>query len=225
MKQLKDAGVWFVGADMGGDKTIVVLSLEPSVSKGMVRVNVDFERDENVEAVEIYGKNGELIPASFKKIENQFVYTLPKDRFRQPKYGDRFEIEFPVQTNGIGFGLYKVCKANAAPKFECPIKIFENGMENENLRVEFRPDGAFDLTDNRTGKTFFNQNRIEDQPDIGESYNFKAGGQAVLCNCAEVSLYKTTPYSATYRTVAVLASDAVVSSYITLTKGIDRMQK
>lgn len=207
----------------GGDKAIVVLSLEPCKSFGTVTANVDFDLNENVSAIRIFDKDGTLVPAVCKKIENQFVYTLPKDKFRQPKYVDRFEVSFPVKSEGIGVSVYKVVKADTSSEFECPIRIFENGMENKSLKVEFRPDGAFDLTDFRTGKTFFNQNRIEDQPDIGESYNFKSGGPAVLCNSAEISLYATTPYSATFRTVAVLDSDAVVTSYVTLTEGVDRV--
>ena len=136
---------------------------------------------------------------------------------------DRFEVEFPVTTEGMGWQVYKVVKVDTAPVLDCPITIRANGMANEVLSVTFRPDGAFNLTDLRTGRTFFGQNRLEDQPDHGESYNFKAGGEPVLCEAAETTLYETTPYSATFKTVAKLVGDATVTSYVTLTKGVNRV--
>ncbi len=215
------AGV--VDTDCGGDKAILVLSLEPAKSTVIATANVDFGRDENAQAIAIYDGEGRLVPAKVKRIDNQFTYTLPNDRFRQPRYVDRFEVEFPVTTEGMGWQVYKVVKVENAPVIDCPITVRENGMENETLSVTFRPDGAFDLTDRRTGRTFYNQNRLEDQPDRGESYNFNAGGDPVLCEYAETSLFETTPYSATFRTVAMLPGDAQVTSYVTLTQGVNRV--
>lgn len=215
------AGV--VDTDCGGDKAIVVLSLEPGKSTVTAKANVDFGREEQAKAIAIYDGKGNLVPAKVERIDNQFTYTLPNDRFRQPRYVDRFVVEFPVTTEGMGWQVYKVVKVETAPVMDCPIVIRENGMENEALSVTFRPDGAFDLTDRRTGRVFYNQNRLEDQPDRGESYNFNAGGDALLCERAETTLYETTAYSATFRTVAKLAGDATVTSYVTLTKGVNRV--
>jgi hypothetical protein len=71
-------------------------------------------------------------------------------------------------------------------------------MDNGILSVTFNKDGSFNLIDSRTGRTFAGQNRLEDQPDIGESYNFKAGGEPILCDNAETTLCETTAYSATF---------------------------
>ncbi|MBQ8383438.1 MAG: hypothetical protein IJX47_09570 [Clostridia bacterium] len=215
------AGV--VDTDCGGDKAILVLSLEPAKSTVVATANVDFGRDEAAKAIAVYDGEGKLVPAKVTRIDNQFTYTLPSDRFRQPRYVDRFVVEFPVTTEGMGWQVYKVVKVETAPTIDCPITVRENGMENEALTVTFRPDGAFDLTDRRTGRTFYNQNRLEDQPDHGESYNFRAGGAPTLCESAETTLYETTPYSATFKTVAKLVGDATVTSYVTLTAGVNRV--
>ena len=215
------AGV--VDTNCGGDKAILVLSLEPGQSTVTATANVDFGRDEKAHAIAIYDANGNLVPAKINRIDNQFTYTLPDDRFRQPRRVDRFEVEFPVTTEGMGWQVFKVVKVDTAPVMECPIAIREDGMENETLSVTFKADGSFDLTDKRTGRTFVGQNRLEDQPDVGESYNFKAGGDPVLCDAAETTLYETTAYSATFKTVAKLVGDAVVTSYVTLQKGVSRV--
>ena len=212
-----------VDTDNGGDKAIVILSLEPGRSTSVVKANVDFDKEENVKAIAVFDADGNPVPVKTQFIRHQFTYTLPNDRFRQPKYVDRFTVEFPVTTEGMGWQVYKVAKVDETPVTECPVKVFKNCMINENLRVAFRGDGAFDLTDLRTGKVFYNQNRIEDQPDVGESYNFKAGGDAVLCNDADISLFETTPYSATFKTVVKTALGATVTSFVTLTKGVCRV--
>ncbi|MBO5778695.1 MAG: alpha-mannosidase [Clostridia bacterium] len=212
-----------INTNCGGDKSIVVLSLEPGKSTVTAKAHVDFARDEKAQAIAIYDSEGNLVPAKINRIDNQFTYTLPKDRFRQPRYVDRFEVEFPVTTEGMGWQVYKVVKVETAPVMDCPITIRANGMANETLSVTFRPDGAFNLTDLRTGRTFYNQNRLEDQGDKGESYNFNAAGEPVLCDSAETTLFETTPYSATFKTVAKLVGDATVTSYVTLTKGVNRV--
>ena len=212
-----------VDTNCGGDKAILVLSLEPGKSTVTVTANVDFAREDNAQAIAIYDADGNLVPAKVNRIDNQFTYTLPNDRFRQPRRVDRFEVEFPVTTEGMGWQVYKVVRVDAAPVMDCPITIRENGMENETLSLTFNADGSFDLTDRRTGRTFVGQNRLEDQPDIGESYNFKPGGDPVLCDKATVSLHETTAYSATFKTVANLVGDATVTSYVTLQKGVSRV--
>ena len=225
-KMVENALTHLAGAidtNCGGDKAIVVLSLEPGKSTATVTANVDFAREDKAQAIAIYDGEGKLVPAKVNRIDNQFTYTLPNDRFRQPRYVDRFEVEFPVTTEGMGWQVYKVVKTDTAPAFDCPIAIRENGMENETLSLTFNPNGSFDLTDKRTGRTFYGQNRLEDQPDVGESYNFKAGGDAVLCDTAETTLHETTAYSATFKTVAKLVGDAVVTSYVTLKQGVSRV--
>ena len=216
------AGV--VDTNNGGDKAIVILALDPHKSTTTVKANVDFGKDElPANAIAIYDAEGNLVPAKIKRIPKQFTYTLPKDKFRQPRYVTRFEVEFPVTTEGMGWQVYKVVKVENEIAMDCPITIRENGMENETLSITFRPDGAFDLTDRRTGRTFYNQNRLEDQGDKGESYNFDAAGDPTLCDSAVTTLFETTPYSATFKTVAKTVGGTDVTSYVTLSKGVARV--
>ncbi len=225
-KMTESALTYLAGAvdtDCGGDKAILVLSLEPAKSTTLVKTHVDFDHEEGTTAIAIYDSEGNPVPFTCNRSDNLFTYTLPNDKFRQVRYVDRYEVEFPVTTDAMGWQVYKVVKAESLPETACLITVNENGMENEALSVTFRPDGAFDLTDRRTGRTFYAQNRLEDQPDRGESYNFEAGGEAKLCERAEYSLYETTPFSATFRTVAELPGDATVTSYVTLTAGINRV--
>jgi mannosylglycerate hydrolase len=45
-------------------------------------------------------------------------------------------------------------------------------IETDGLRVEASPDGTVTLLDKRTGRTFEGLHRLEDEPDVGDLYNF-----------------------------------------------------
>ncbi|MBV9336972.1 MAG: hypothetical protein JO243_13890 [Solirubrobacterales bacterium] len=50
-------------------------------------------------------------------------------------------------------------------------------IESDRLRVEATSDGMLTLTDKRTGRSFEHLHRLEDEPDMGDLYNFcPAGG-------------------------------------------------
>ncbi len=212
-----------VDTECGGDKAIVLLSLEPYPADQAVRVNIDFDRSEQVESVVIYDDKGNEVPAKLTLIRNQFTYTLPNDRFRQPRYVDRVVAEFSAHTENVGYRVYRVVKA--ASDGACAITVREQGMENEYLSLNFNTDGSFELTDKRTGRIFHRQNRIEDRQDLGESYNFRAGDDTPIypSEGAQISLYETTAYSATFAVTFNMAIGAELTSYVTLTKSIARV--
>jgi 2-O-(6-phospho-alpha-D-mannosyl)-D-glycerate hydrolase len=45
-------------------------------------------------------------------------------------------------------------------------------IESDRFRVEAAPDGTLTLLDKRTGRTFEGLHRLEDEPDVGDLYNF-----------------------------------------------------
>lgn len=206
----------------GGEKAIIVFSLETAPCRGVIRTHVDFDRDDSLTDIVIYAPDGSVVPAKTKLIRNQFTYTLPNDRFRQPKYVDRFEIEMPVNTDGIGYSVYKVVRG--AVEVPSKIRVWETGMESDTLSVEFAGNGSFTLTDKRSGQVYEGMNTLMDEPDVGESYNFRRGSRPTLyADGAEISLVEQTPYSATFRADIHLSDEEDVVSFVTLTDGIDRV--
>ena len=229
-EELRDAALDYLAttvntADADGDAAIVVLSLEPNQSVVTVTANVDFDLADDTQAIAVLDENGNEIPAKFTYIPNQFTYTLPKDRFRQPRYVNRFAIEMQVQTHGIGYRVFSVKKQAASVR--TAIRYTESGMENEFLAVLFNANGTVDVTDKRTGRTYAGQNLFEDTRDVGNLYNYvQADGDVAVTSAdanAEISLHEITPWSVTFRATVPMAIDADVTTFVTLSDKIARV--
>ena len=208
-----------------GERAIVVFSLSPNKSSAIVKANVDFGRDEKIKAIAIFDEKGNEVPAKIKNLPNTFTYTLPEDRFRQPKRVNRFEVEFPVTSEGIGYVTYSV-KTTKSTKCETPL-CADNTLENEFLRVSFKENGSFDLLDKATGEVYADLNLFEDSADRGELYNYEqpAGDVAIISDkhAAKIKLHEKTPYSATYKISLTLTKGVAITSFVTLTKGVARV--
>lgn len=211
--------------DADGSRAIVVFSLSPNSSTATVSANVDFDMSEKVKSIAIFDENGNEIAAKISRHPKTFTYTLPEDRFRQPKYVDRFVVEFPVATNGIGYVTYSV-KTKKATKVETPA-FDNNSLENEFLRISFKENGSFDLLDKRTGEVYPNLNLFEDSADEGNLYNYEQPeGDVAIVNdnhSAKITMCEKTPYSATYKVSLNLTKGVAITSFITLTKGVARV--
>ncbi|MBQ8718711.1 MAG: hypothetical protein IJY66_05545, partial [Clostridia bacterium] len=177
-----------------------------------------------VEAIAIFDENGNAVSAKTKLIRNQFTYTLPDDRFRQPKYVNRFEVEMQVKTHGIGYSVYSVKKQAADVK--TAIVYGDNFMENDFVRVQFNENGTFDLTNKRSGRVYAAQNLFEDTKDCGNLYNYwPVDGDVAVTNAdtkAVITLDEVTPYSVTFKAVIDMAIDADITTYVTLSDGVAR---
>ena len=229
-EELRDGALDYLAAtvntaDANGDAAILVLSLEPNQSVVTVTANVDLDLDDNTKSIAIFDENGNEIPAKFTYIPNQFTYTLPKDRFRQPRYVNRFAIEMQVQTHGIGYRVFSVKKQEAS--VQTAIRYNESGMENKFLAVKFNANGTVDVTDKRTGRTYARQNLFEDTRDVGNLYNYvQAAGDVAVTSAdanAEISLHEITPWSVTFKVTVPMEIDADITTYVTLSDRVARV--
>lgn len=211
--------------NVNGDAAIVVLSLEPNQSVLTVKANVDLDLTDDTPAIAIFDENGREIPAKTRYIHNQFTYTLPKDRFRQPRYVNRFEVEMQVESHGIGYRTFTVKKQ--APTVKTAVSYTESTMENEFLSVSFNQNGTVDVTDKRSGRTYAGQNLFEDTRDVGDLYNYwQAKGDVAVTTAnakAEISLHEITPWSVTFKATVPMAIDADITTYVTLSDKIARV--
>ena len=208
-----------------GDHAIVVLSLEPNKSVLTVKANVDLDRDDPATAIAIFDENGNEVPAKIKYIPNRFTYTLPKDRFRQPRYVNRFEVEMQVESHGIGYRTFAVKKQ--APAVKTAVRYTDTSMENEFLSVKLNANGTVNVTDKRSGRTYAGQNLFEDTRDHGNLYNYvqPEGDVAVTTadSKAEISLHEVSPWSVTFKAVVPMAIDADITTYVTLSDKVARV--
>jgi len=228
-EELKDYALSYlakeIDTEVSGDKAIIVFSTEPNKSRTVISVNVDFDPCENVEAVAVFDENGNEIPSTFEVTRQQFTYTLPRHTFRIPKFVDRFKVEMQVEAHGVGYKVYTVKKK--APSNEIYVKYTESSMENQFITVEFNPDGTVNIIDKRSGVYYCNQNIFEDTKDKGNLYSYiQPEGDIAVTNKdskANISVDKVTPYSVTFRCDIPLNIDADITSYVTLSKGVARV--
>ncbi len=228
-EQLRDDSLRYlaeqIDTQIDGEKAIIVFSTEPNSTIATVKVNVDFDLEDDVREVAVFDENGNEIPSKFKLIHNQFTYTLPRHTFRKPKYVNRFEVEMQIQTQGMGYKVYTVKKQ--APFSECGIKYTEHSMENEFLSLDFNPNGTLNITDKRSGITYRDQNLFEDTQDRGNLYNYvQPDGDVAITNAstkASFSIDSVTPWSVTFKCAIPLNIDADLTSYVTLSSRIARV--
>ena len=229
-EELRDASLDYLAAtvntaDADGDAAIIVLSLEPGQSVVTVTANIDFDLSDDTRAIAIFDENGNEVPAKFTYIPNQFTYTLPKDRFRQPRYVNRFAVEMQVQMHGMGYRVFSVKKQAASIK--TAISYAENCMENEFLAVRINQNGTVDVTDKRTGRFYAGQNLFEDTHDVGNLYNYvQAEGDVAVTTAnatADIALHEITPWSVTFKVTVPMAIDADITTYVTLSDKIARV--
>ena len=229
-EELRDAALDYLAAtvntaDVDGDAAILVLSLEPGQSVVTVKANVDLDLSDNTREIAIFDEDGNEIPAKLTYLPNQFTYTLPKDRFRQPRYVNRFAAEMQVQMQGIGYRVLRVKKQKASVK--TAVSYTESSMENEFLAVRFNPNGTIDVTDKRSGRIYAGQNLFEDTCDVGNLYNYvQAAGDAAVTSAdsgAEVVLHEITPWSVTFRASVPMAIDADITTFVTLSDKVARV--
>lgn len=211
--------------NVDGDAAIVVLSLEPGKSVLTVKANVDLDLTDDTPAIAIFDENGREVPAKTRYIHNQFTYTLPKDRFRQPRYVNRFEVEMQVESHGIGYRTFTVKKQ--APTVKTAVSYTESTMENEFLAIKLNGNGTVDVTDKRSGRTYAGQNLFEDTRDVGDLYNYWQAKDDVAVTTAnakaEISLHEITPWSVTFKITVPMAIDADITTYVTLSDKIARV--
>ena len=229
-EQLRDSALDHLAATVhtngiDGDAAILVLSLEPNRSVVTVTANVDFDLTDTATEIAIFDEGGREVPAKVTLIPNQFTYTLPKDRFRQPRYVNRFAIEMQVESHGIGYRVFTVKKQAATVK--TAVRYTENSMENEFLTVKFNPNGTVDVTDKRTGRVYAGQNLFEDTRDVGNLYNYvQATGDVAVTSAdakAEITLHEVTPWSVTFKATVPMAIDADITTFVTLSDKVARV--
>ncbi|MBQ1264162.1 MAG: hypothetical protein IIY04_01940, partial [Oscillospiraceae bacterium] len=208
------------------EKAIVVFCFEPNQSVGTVKANVDFALEDDVSEIAIFDENGREVPAKIRRIEKQFVYTLPRHTFRTRCYVNRFEVEMQAESHGIGHRVFAVRKQS--PSVVTAVKYTENSMENEFLRVAFNTDGTLNITDKRSGRVFEKQHVFEDTHDCGNLYNYvQPEGDAAITSSgvdAKISLHEVTAWSVTFKVDVPLAIDADITTYVTLCDGCGRVQ-
>lgn len=213
------------------EKSLLVCHANVGTSTKRVTAYVDYPKDTSVEALSLLSPTGEEIPVDWRDLGEVFTYTLPKDAFRRTATVHRYELTFTVTMSGIGYVLYTVQEKAVDT---AAVTVYDRGAETAQLAFLVEENGSLALTDKESGIVYTNLNLFEDVTDIGESYNFKGTGEASRTTAdgtARVWVEKQSGQSVTFGVETTLAMgdeatrrDTAITSYITLTDGIRRLE-
>ncbi|MBE6632236.1 MAG: alpha-mannosidase [Ruminococcaceae bacterium] len=221
------------------EKSLLVCHTDPGTTTKMITAYLDYPEGKKLSKINLIAPDGSKIPAECKALGRTFTYTLPKDKFRQPKYVDRFEIRFKASISGIGYTLYTVSETEIPTQDQ--IKIYENGAETDTLKFVVEKNGAITLTDKRSGHVYTDLNIFEDSADAGDSYNYRVLKKDIPITtknlAAKISVERSSYNDVTFKVINSLdipvghkdgarLGDTVrteICSYLTLTAGIERL--
>lgn len=186
-----------------GTSAYNITVFETDFAKGVLELCADIDLPEGEEVPGWMLLDGEKeLPSYSECLGRTFTYTLPDDRFRQPRYVNRYRIHFLLCTSGrIGYRTLR-----ALPVGEKRKLLLTDGMqaENEYLKVRVCPNGTLDVIVKETGRTYRGLNAYLDEGEIGEGYtHFETDDRMrfdTRSDNAEITL-RTTPYSAEWTVV------------------------
>lgn len=221
------------------EKSVLICHTTAGTTTRMVKAYLDYPEDKVVEAVSLKAPDGTVIPAQLKSLGRTFTFTLPKTCFRKARYVNRYEVTFPVTMTGVGYALYAVCEEAAAAS--AAVTVYADGAQTATMAVKIAQNGTLTVTDKKSGVSYAGLNSYEDVADRGESYNFMPipGDVPVttLSDTARVWVESQSLVSVTFgvenrwalpvgrngdsRTAETV--DTVITTYVTLTAGIDRV--
>lgn len=151
---------------------IIVFNGNSKKKKQLVTAIIDFPEDKTNLFFNLHDENDNLVEISVKNLGRTFTYDLPKDRFREVVYTNRYEISFVSSMNGIGFKNYKLSLIEEPLDLNHNFIIDKDTYESETLKIKINKNGSFDLHDKIINKKIYNQNIYEDTGDMGNEYEY-----------------------------------------------------
>ncbi len=145
---------------------------------------------------------GEFDVEEAKRRVEDAAASRPRSRFHVIGTGPplcRLLVQAP-DVAGLGWSVLTPVAEPAAP----PRAATASGriLENENLRAEVREDGAIDVTDKPTGKTFHGLLALRDGGDAGDEYNYAPPERDTIVDApasVEVAVVRAGPLEARLR--------------------------
>ena len=123
----------------------------------------------------ILDSSGKTIPFQVIQTEEvdiaeKSIWTLYlKSKERTQKTDILFSADFDFN---VGYKVYQLIEGRDNPKIEPGIRITNNVIENDFLRVEINKNGSLNIKDKETGHFYNGLHVFEDCGDAGDTYNY-----------------------------------------------------
>lgn len=172
-------------------KPFVIFNTAGSTKTGIVETKIEWKRlpfslggppklykelkEERVPNFKVIDKHGSIVKAEIVKVEVDFGYDLPKDRFREPFMARYVTVRLLVEDMpALSWDTFALVEDNSNITLSKTM-IKENGkvIENENIKVVIEDNGQLNITDKLRDKTYNEFLTFEDVGDVGNEYIFK----------------------------------------------------
>jgi alpha-mannosidase len=150
-------------------KSVVVYNPSPHRRSDIVEARVDLPADADFNHIEVRDSAGNTLATHLLHDEGVvWDYALPAIGFREPYETRRLNLAFDAELPAGGLGAFGVYPAS-----DSTATATTSHLENQYLRVEFHPNGSFDLIDKEQRRRYKDLHRLEDSLDCGDEYNYR----------------------------------------------------
>lgn len=148
----------------------------------LVNVVIDLPETQSFSNPVVVDCDGNICPSNVVDLGRQFDYTLPKDRFRQVNYVNRYEFEVMVSgLEALELSVYLIKESEedeVTTESSAALVDVKNAadrtLENDRLLARVEKNGSLTLQDKQTNRTYHGLNVFEDGGDVGNEYIFKS---------------------------------------------------
>jgi mannosylglycerate hydrolase len=143
----------------------IVVGLNPEVK-------VDAKRPP-VKGFKLLDARGTEVPYQVLGREENFGVTYSKHDYPHQTLVDRFSILLSAKDlPPLGWKGMRVVRTEEMPRYATEIRVGDNFMENDFVRVEVASNGTVRLIDKSSGLKYEKINYFEDSGDVGDEYNY-----------------------------------------------------
>ena len=142
----------------------------------VVGLNPEVKVDEKLPPVKdfkLFDARGSEVPYQVLRRKEDFGVTYSKHDYPHQTLVDRFSILLSAtDIPALGWKGLSVVRTEEMSRYPSGIRIGDNFIENDFLRVEVIQNGTIRLIDKSTGLKYERINFFEDSGDVGDEYNY-----------------------------------------------------
>ena len=159
-----------------GRPALVVFNMAGATRDCLVRGEALLRPEEFAGEIRLVDSSGKNVPCVVKRLKVSKVYDDAGDIYDndgEPRFPSRRRLRVSYEAlvsdvPGLGYTTLYFIPGKSGGK---GVRVGASTLENEFIRVRARANGAFDVTDKRTGKTYKGCNLLVDEDDAGDEYD------------------------------------------------------
>jgi alpha-mannosidase len=187
----------------GDDKILCIFNPSATQRNDLVSATIDFYLQDvvvglnpdvkiapklpPVKGLKLMDSNGKAM--RFQVVDRKEDYGIVYSNYNYPKQTlvERFNVLVDTgEQDALSIATHSIAKADTEPNFVSKLKIENEAMENDHVRVEVLKNGAVKITDKNTQNVFSELNLFEDGGDAGDEYCYSYPEKDMVIDSKEV---------------------------------------